>query len=169
MFYPVQEVLTWVGQVLNVTIPFLALNSTTTGAILSYTTYDDFITHCTSFASRSSLPGATIHFSQHVPAGTNLSLPENHPSCGLSSWTVSSDMCRVAMSVPTSETSEMSVEAWFPYEYTGRFLTTTNRGTPCHDMLFPVFVWSAHVVFLCCHQVWVDVSNAQYATLPQLV
>ncbi|TCD71998.1 Tannase and feruloyl esterase [Steccherinum ochraceum] len=32
------------------------------------------------------------------------------------------------MSVATSESSQMHVEAWLPYNYTGRYVTTTNRG-----------------------------------------
>ena len=131
-----QEVLGWFGHVLNLTaFPLLSSNGTT-AAILTFSTHDQFVAHCTSFASRSSIPGATIYFSQHISAGTNLSLLDNDPSCGVYSWKVSSDLCRVAMSVATSETSEMSVEAWFPHEYTGRYLTTTNRGEClCHLIL----------------------------------
>lgn len=117
-----QHTLGAVGNLTATTLSFLDFGSSL------YTTHDEFVSHCTSFASTASLPDAVLHFSQHVPAGSNISLPENHPSCGVSSWLSSSDICRVAMSVATSETSEMSVEAWFPYDYAGRYLTTTNRG-----------------------------------------
>ncbi|KAF5344249.1 hypothetical protein D9758_012351 [Tetrapyrgos nigripes] len=120
-----QDALLWAGQLLNISIPFLASSQQT---VLSYSTYDDFIAHCESFASKASLPGATIHFSQYVPAGTNISLDDNHPTCQISHWVVPSNVCRVAMSVSTSSESEMSSEAWLPYNYTGRFLATTNRG-----------------------------------------
>ncbi|KAH8100948.1 ferulic acid esterase [Cristinia sonorae] len=120
-----QDVLGWATQLLNATLPFLGWDQS--GA-LPFTTHEDFAAHCVSFASTSSIPGGALHFSHYVPAGTNLTLPDNHPSCGVSSWVVSSDICRIALSVSTSETSEISLEAWFPYDYTGRFLTTTNRG-----------------------------------------
>lgn len=122
---PVKMALLWTGQILNVTLPFF----TSSGSpALSYSTQDEFIARCGSFIHEASIPGATVHFSQYLNAGTNLSLSDNHPSCGASHWIVPSDICRIALSVPTSDTSEMSVEAWFPYNYAGRFLTTTNRG-----------------------------------------
>ncbi|THV01373.1 ferulic acid esterase [Dendrothele bispora CBS 962.96] len=130
MFQPMQEALLWATQLLNSSIPFLgpSLNGVVDQTVTTYTTLDSFSTHCASFASSVSIPNAQIHFSQYVPAGTNISLEDNHPSCGVNSWVVPSDICRVAMSVATSNESEMSVEAWFPYDYAGRFLVTTNRG-----------------------------------------
>lgn len=122
MFQPVQEALLWMGQLL----PFLALNGSQ--HTFSYSTYEGFATHCGLFAQNAVIPGVTVHFSQYVAAGTNLSLEENHPSCNVSHYIVQSDICRVAMSVPTSNESQMSVEAWFPYDYADRYLTTTNRG-----------------------------------------
>ena len=95
----------------------------------SFTTGDvDFVANCSRFSALVDIPGAVTHFTQYVPAGTNLLLPDNHPSCGLTSQSVSSDVCRLAMSVPTSNTSEISFEAWFPRDYSGRFLSTGNRG-----------------------------------------
>lgn len=122
---PVKLALLWTSQILNVTLPFFSGSA----PALSFSTQEQFIARCSSFAREASIPGATIHFSHYLNAGTNLSLSENHASCGASHWIVPSDICRIALTVPTSDTSEMSVEAWFPYDYAGRFLTTTNRGT----------------------------------------
>ncbi|KAF5376170.1 hypothetical protein D9757_009343 [Collybiopsis confluens] len=88
----------------------------------------DFVANCSRFSALVDIPGAVTHFTQYVPAGTNLLFPDNHPSCGLTFQSVSSDICRLAMSVPTSSTSEISFEAWFPRNYSGRFLSTGNRG-----------------------------------------
>lgn len=38
------------------------------------------------------------------------------------------DVCRVAMTVDTSATSSMSLEAWLPANWTGRFLSGGNGG-----------------------------------------
>ncbi|EKG12473.1 Tannase/feruloyl esterase [Macrophomina phaseolina MS6] len=38
-------------------------------------------------------------------------------------------MCRVALRVPTTNQSEISMEAWLPSNWTGRFLSTGNGGT----------------------------------------
>lgn len=88
-----------------------------------------FVANCSRFSALVEIPGAITHFTQYVPSGTNLVLPDNHISCGTPSQPISFDMCRLAMSVPTSNESEISFEAWFPRNWTGRFLSTGNRGS----------------------------------------
>ncbi|KAH7317700.1 Tannase/feruloyl esterase [Rhexocercosporidium sp. MPI-PUGE-AT-0058] len=87
---------------------------------------------CTSLlTSLSSLPNSTIHFAQYLPAGTNISLPQDYDlaSCGFASQVINVDLCRVAMEVKTSERSAITLEAWLPgTEWTGRFLSTGNGG-----------------------------------------
>jgi len=39
---------------------------------------------------------------EYVPANTTLDFPDNDASCGRPSQLVSTDMCRVALSIPTS-------------------------------------------------------------------
>lgn len=117
-----RRALTWT----SVILPFYLLSGT---QALSSLSHDQFVSRCGTFVSKASIPGTTIHFSQYIAAGTNLSLPDNDPSCGITHWTVPVDICRLAMDVPSSNTSSISVEAWFPFKYTGRFLATTNRGT----------------------------------------
>lgn len=89
---------------------------------------DAFQAKCTQFAHKINLPNVKVNFAEYVPGGTNLSLPDNAPSCNAPYQAVSVDLCRVAMAVSTSNSSEISLEAWFPRNYTGRFLSTGNGG-----------------------------------------
>ncbi|KAF2139272.1 uncharacterized protein K452DRAFT_275434 [Aplosporella prunicola CBS 121167] len=74
------------------------------------------------------VPNATVWFSSFVAGGTNLSLADNNATCTQPSQAVTADMCRVALRVPTSNRSEISMEAWLPANWTGRFLSTGNGG-----------------------------------------
>lgn len=89
---------------------------------------DAFQAKCASFGRKIKLPNVHVNFVEYVPGGTNLTLPDNDVACGASSQVVSADMCRVAMAVDTSKSSQITLEAWFPREYTGRFLSTGNGG-----------------------------------------
>ncbi|KAJ5290908.1 hypothetical protein N7478_000159 [Penicillium angulare] len=89
---------------------------------------DDFQTKCSQFQDKINLPHVKVNFAEYIPGGTNLSLPDNAPSCDASSQEVSVDLCRVAMAVDTSNSSQITLEAWFPREYKGRFLSTGNGG-----------------------------------------
>ncbi|EAW06641.1 putative feruloyl esterase [Aspergillus clavatus NRRL 1] len=89
---------------------------------------DTFQTKCAALQHKVKLPNVHVNFVEYVPGGTNLDLPDNAPSCGASSQAVSTDMCRIAMAVDTSDSSQITLEAWFPRDYTGRFLSTGNGG-----------------------------------------
>ncbi|KAI9370057.1 putative feruloyl esterase B-2 [Aspergillus egyptiacus] len=89
---------------------------------------DQFRARCESFADAVDIPQVKVNFANYVPGGTNLTLADNHPSCGEPYQAVSSDTCRIAMAVSTSDSSEITLEAWFPRDYTGRFLSTGNGG-----------------------------------------
>ncbi|KAJ5716181.1 hypothetical protein N7493_008092 [Penicillium malachiteum] len=89
---------------------------------------DDFQTKCSHFYDKINLPHVQVNFAKYIPGGTNLTLVDNPPSCEASSQEVSVDLCRVAMAVNTSSTSQITLEAWFPREYNGRFLSTGNGG-----------------------------------------
>lgn len=104
------------------TVSLLALVSVT------HASRDAFETKCSQFADKINLPNVKVNFAEFVQGGTNLSLAENAPSCGATYQAVSVDMCRVAMAVSTSNRSEITLEAWFPREYKGRFLSTGNGG-----------------------------------------
>lgn len=83
---------------------------------------------CASFADKIHLPDVTVNLVEFVPGGTNVSLPDNPPSCGQTDQSISVDICRVAMAVATSNSSQITLEAWFPANYAGRFLSTGNGG-----------------------------------------
>lgn len=97
-------------------------------ALVSVVTSQGFQSKCADFANKIDLPGVKVNFVNYVAGGTNLTLPDNPPSCGAASQVVASDICRIAMAVSTSEKSEITLEAWFPQNYTGRFLSTGNGG-----------------------------------------
>lgn len=111
-------------------LPFLALSSAVAAS------QDAFQNKCAQFGDQIDIPHVTVNFAEYIAGGTNLSLPDNDPSCGASSQNVSVDLCRVTMAVETSNSSEITLEAWFPREYKGRFLSTGNGGlSGCESFL----------------------------------
>ncbi|PLB39626.1 putative feruloyl esterase [Aspergillus candidus] len=107
---------------------FYLISSLLTSSLIALARRDAFQSRCDDFASKIDLPNVRVNLVDYVASGTNLSLPDNDPSCGAPSQSVSADMCRVAMAVYTSDNSEITLEAWFPRDYTGRFLSTGNGG-----------------------------------------
>lgn len=88
----------------------------------------DFNSKCAAIASKLAIEHGTVYFSEFVAGGTNLSLPDNDPSCTQSSILVPADICRVALSVATSNSSCLNMEAWLPSNWAGRFLSGGNGG-----------------------------------------
>ncbi|KAJ5110317.1 feruloyl esterase b [Penicillium argentinense] len=102
--------------------------------------------HCNSLKEKLHVANATVWFTEYVPSGTNLSLSENDPSCALASQVIEVDICRVALLVGTSVTSNISMEAWLPFNWTGRFLSTGNGGLGgCID--YAAMAYTAHYGF----------------------
>ncbi|OBT98043.2 Tannase and feruloyl esterase [Pseudogymnoascus verrucosus] len=85
---------------------------------------------CGKLGASLAIENVHINFVQYLPAGTNISLTQNYnlSSCGYVSQVVSNDLCRVAMYVATSYRSGITLEAWLPTNWTGRFLSTGNGG-----------------------------------------
>lgn len=85
---------------------------------------------CQSIGSSFKEQDVTVNFAEYVPAGTNLTFEQddNLASCGIPSQVVPVDLCRVAMLVKTSDISNITLEAWLPTNWTGRFLSTGNGG-----------------------------------------
>lgn len=85
---------------------------------------------CSSIANTFSYPNVKVNFASYIPAATNLSLPDNGEValCADPSQIVPVDLCRVAMFVKTSARSNLTMEAWLPTNWTGRFLSTGNGG-----------------------------------------
>ncbi|KAJ5189497.1 Tannase/feruloyl esterase [Penicillium cf. griseofulvum] len=98
------------------------------GGSLALASEDAFQSKCVRFGDQIDIPNVKVNFAEFVQGGTNLSLADNPPSCGTSDQAISVDLCRVAMAVSTSNSSEITLEAWFPREYKGRFLSTGNGG-----------------------------------------
>ncbi|KIK68261.1 hypothetical protein GYMLUDRAFT_35640 [Collybiopsis luxurians FD-317 M1] len=89
----------------------------------------DFDSACGSIVSQAaSIENTTLFFADLVPAGTTLTFPDQDPSCEPSSQVTLVDMCRVALNVSTSDRSGITMEAWLPRNWTGRFLSTGNGG-----------------------------------------
>lgn len=89
-----------------------------------------FEASCSSIARSivASNPAVSVNIAQYVAAGTNITLPDNDPSCNLRSMVTTADICRLAMSVTTSSTSGIILESWLPRNWTGRFLSGGNGG-----------------------------------------
>ncbi|KAI8716316.1 Carboxylic ester hydrolase [Fusarium sp. LHS14.1] len=83
---------------------------------------------CAKLKERVQLPNATVHLSEVVKAGTNLTFPNYDPTCTLTSQVVKSDICRLSFDVATSSDSSVRFEAWLPLDWSGRFLGVGNGG-----------------------------------------
>ncbi|KAL4978790.1 putative feruloyl esterase B-2 [Aspergillus desertorum] len=104
-------------------LPVLTLGSAAQSAVLAQ---DKFQNRCETFAHKIDIPNVRVNIASYIPRSTNLTL-DNVPACD-QSQVVSSDICRVAMAVTTSDASEITLEAWFLRAYAGRFLSTGNGG-----------------------------------------
>lgn len=97
-------------------------------ALASKVSASSFEKQCAKLASSLTIANATVWFTESVAAGTNLTFPDNDATCARPSQVVSVDMCRVALYVATTSRSGISMEAWLPKNWTGRFLSTGNGG-----------------------------------------
>jgi hypothetical protein len=88
----------------------------------------DFQERCLSFTPESYVENSTRQVLEYVPAGTKLTFPYNDPTCNRPSQVVSTNLCRVALSIPTSTRSSIMFEIWLPDIWSGRFLATGNGG-----------------------------------------
>jgi hypothetical protein len=85
---------------------------------------------CLAFKPEKHVRGSTRTRLEFISAGTTLNLDDNVPSCGRRSQVVRSDLCRVALQIPTSPRSSISFEIWLPIDWdeNKRFLATGNGG-----------------------------------------
>ena len=89
---------------------------------------DDFQEIFSSFTPEIYIYNSTRGVLAYVPAGTNLTLSGNDPTCSRPSQVIAVDLCRVALSIPTSNRSSITFKQWLPRNWTGRFLGTGNGG-----------------------------------------
>lgn len=64
----------------------------------------------------------------HLAAGTNITIPEPDSACENPWYTTEASICRVQVTVNTSNASSLLLEAWLPDEWYGRYLGTGNGG-----------------------------------------
>ncbi|KAK5630910.1 hypothetical protein RRF57_006625 [Xylaria bambusicola] len=88
----------------------------------------DFKSKCLAFKPESHISNVTLNRLEYVTAGTNLAFSDNDASCNRASQVVNIDLCRVALSVPTSQRSGFHYELWLPETWNGRTLATGNGG-----------------------------------------
>ncbi|KAK7980153.1 MFS transporter [Apiospora arundinis] len=81
---------------------------------------------CLHFRPEDSVRNSTRTELQFVKAGSTITLSDNDPTCGPKSQAVAADVCRVALSIPTSNRSSITYEMWLPEDWSGRFLATGN-------------------------------------------
>ncbi|KAI8625541.1 tannase and feruloyl esterase [Xylariaceae sp. FL1651] len=88
----------------------------------------EFENRCLAFKPQTYVPKSTLNRLEFVAAGEKLAFPDSDPSCGRGSQVVSVDLCRVALSMPTSNRSSIVYEIWLPETWNGRTLATGNGG-----------------------------------------
>ncbi|OCK84761.1 tannase and feruloyl esterase [Lepidopterella palustris CBS 459.81] len=88
----------------------------------------NFKTTCLEFQPENFIYNSTLRLLEYVTSGTNLTFPGNDASCARSSQVVSTELCRIALSIPTSNRSSIVFELWLPQQWTGQFLATGNGG-----------------------------------------
>ncbi|KAK9417782.1 putative DNA polymerase V [Seiridium unicorne] len=89
---------------------------------------ETFESQCLAFKPETNIWNSTRTQLQYVPAGTNLTFPDDDATCNRNSQVVSVDLCRIALSIPTSNRSSITLELWLPETWTGRTLATGNGG-----------------------------------------
>ena len=102
-------------------LPLLVLFQTAAAA-------PSFEAKCLAFKPEEYIDGAIRNVLQFVTTGTTLTFPDNDATCNRANQAVTTDLCRVALSIETSEISNIIFEAWFPENWSGRFLATGNGG-----------------------------------------
>lgn len=90
--------------------------------------YDNFRARCLAFKPEKHVKNATRNVLEHITPGTNLTLPDNVASCNRGSQVVQEAVCRIALSIPTSNRSSITFELWLPEKWEARFLATGNGG-----------------------------------------
>lgn len=88
----------------------------------------DFERKCLAFEPEKFVTGATRNVLEYVAANTTLALADNIAACKRESQAVTTDLCRIALSIKTSNQSDITFEAWLPETWSGRFLATGNGG-----------------------------------------
>lgn len=88
-----------------------------------------FQQRCLAFTPEKFVRNSTRTALEYVANGTTLEFPDNVASCSRPSQLVSTNLCRIALSIPTSKRSSITFELWLPEEWQeARHLSTGNGG-----------------------------------------
>ncbi|KAK1516963.1 feruloyl esterase B [Colletotrichum costaricense] len=87
-----------------------------------------FQSDCLALTPQTTVVNSTAQEISHVETGTNLTFPEQDPSCGRGSQVVRTNLCRVAMNITTSSRSQIVAEVWLPEKWNGRMVTVAGGG-----------------------------------------
>lgn len=88
-----------------------------------------FQQQCLSFAPEKLVRNSTRTQLEYVTNGMTLEFPDNVASCARPSQLVSTNLCRIALSIPTSNRSSLTFELWLPEEWPStRYVSTGNGG-----------------------------------------
>jgi len=107
---------------------FLLIQILLFGSIQLLAASPTFEDKCLVFQHEKIVTGATRNVLKYVSAGTKLDFPDNDATCNRATHIVSTDLCRIALSITTSPQSSVTFETWLPENWTGRFLATGNGG-----------------------------------------
>lgn len=104
-----------------------AADASTTPPVLSEAAFQ---TACLAFNPQIHVSNSTLWIREYVPANTTLELADNVASCGRPSQLVSADLCRIVLSIPTSNRSSFNFELWMPrtWSSSGKRLIATGNG-----------------------------------------
>ncbi|TLS27420.1 hypothetical protein PpBr36_04184 [Pyricularia pennisetigena] len=92
-------------------------------------TASDFAAKCQAFQPERLVKNSTRTRLEYVASGTTIQLDDNVPSCGRTSQVVDTNICRIALQIPTSNRSSLSFELWLPERWDGkRYVATGNGG-----------------------------------------
>ncbi|KAI1268204.1 tannase and feruloyl esterase [Xylariaceae sp. FL1019] len=87
-----------------------------------------FQDRCLGFGAQYHVEESTLNLLEYVAAGSNVTFPDNEPTCNRGSQIANVALCRIALFVPTSSRSGIVYELWLPEEWNGRTLATGNGG-----------------------------------------
>lgn len=104
------------------------LVATTLVSVVVATSAQTFQQKCLSFQPQKFVNNSTLTRLEYVTNGTTLLFPDNDSTCGRARQAVAANLCRVALSIPTSKRSSITYELWLPETWTGRILGTGNGG-----------------------------------------
>ena len=95
-----------------------------------------FQSKCLAFTPEAYIYNSTRTVLAYITAGTNLTFPDNDSTCAQPSQVVAVNICRVGLSIPTSNRSSVSFELWLPEIWSDRFLATGNGGIDGCELYF---------------------------------